>query len=475
MQRSEGLAPPVSSSSLPQAQLATDPLAGSPYRRREMLKTAARAGVGVALVPAISAVLVPTAAAQVSQPTAMSTPTRTSLSTDTPIPASTSTPAATLTPGASGQTGQASDIEALVQAAISQYFLRAAIVRVTMGGAEVITTALGEAMTGVPATTDMHFRNGAVAISYVATLLLRLVDQGVLSLDDPLSKWTPELPDADRVTLRMLASMTSGYFDYVRDADFNTALYADPFRQWTPQELISISVSHPHVFAPGTNWDYSHAGYVILGQALERATGEPMAMMLREQVLDPLGLNHTKSETTAAIQEPALHAFTSERRAALGIAPSTRFYEESTYWNPSWTLTHGAIQTTNIYDMTATAEAVGTGELLSPQSHQEQVAGMLGFGSLLEGCPTCHTLDQTYDYGLGVVLSRGWILQNPLLGGYGGIEGYLPSQQIAIAVATTYGEGAFDDEGEYKNGNASQLIFNAIAAYLAPDESGGSK
>ena len=58
----------------------------------------------------------------------------------------------------------------------------------------MVTSASGESMTGVPATTDMHFRNGAVAISYVATLLLRLVDEKKVSLDDKLSKYLPGRP-----------------------------------------------------------------------------------------------------------------------------------------------------------------------------------------------------------------------------------------------------------------------------------------
>lgn len=70
-------------------------------------------------------------------------------------------------------------------------------------------------MTGVPATEDMHFRNGAVAISYMSTLLLQLVDQKVVRLDDKLFNWLPELLDAERVTLRMLANMTAGYPDYI--------------------------------------------------------------------------------------------------------------------------------------------------------------------------------------------------------------------------------------------------------------------
>jgi CubicO group peptidase (beta-lactamase class C family) len=369
----------------------------------------------------------------------------------------------------SAGSAQAAEILAIVRGIMAKDHLKAVIVRVTVGGNELVTQALGESMTGVPATADMHFRNGAVAISYIATALLRLVDQGQVGLEDTLATWLPDLPDAGRVTLRMLANMTAGYPDYVPDAQFQKASYDNPFRQWTPEELIAISTAKPRLFAPGTNWDYSHTNVVILGRALEQISGKPLATLLREQIFTPLGLSNTDDPGTPAIPEPVLHAFSSERRGLLGIDPATRFYEESTYWSPSWTLAQGAIETTNIYDMAATAEAVGTGSLLSPESHLAQVSpSLIGFGSVLEGCPTCRTLDRTFSYGLGVVLSGSWILQNPLFFGYSGVMAYLPSQKIAIAVANTYGEESFDAEGNYENG--SQAIFRAIGAYLAPDD-----
>ncbi len=373
------------------------------------------------------------------------------------------------TPAASPE-AQANDIIAIVANAMKDYALNAVILRVMSGEREVVTEALGDSMTGVPATTDMHFRNGAVAISYMSTLLLRMVDQGKAKLDDPLAKWLPDLPDADKVTLRMLANMTSGYPDFVQNAGFIKAIYENPFRQWTPAEQIAIGLSTPRVFAPGMNWDYSHTNYVILGQALEKIGGMPMTELMQEQILDPLGLPNTQGSETAAIPEPVLHAFTSERRVPLGIPAGTRFYEESTFWNPSWTLAKGAIQTTNIVDMATTAVAIGEGALLSAESHKEQIApSLLGFGSPLKGCPNCHTLDTRYNYGLGIVLSGDWLLQNPLFSGCGAVEGYLPSHKIAIAVATTYGEASFDDQGNYKYGSVHQTIFNAIARYLAPD------
>ena len=102
------------------------------------------------------------------------------------------------------------------------------IVRVSKDGQDIVTAARGESMTGVPATTDMHFRNGAVSISFVATLLLQLVDSGTVSLDDKVSEYVPGAPHADEVTLGQLAQMTSGIPDYVPQPQFVSDLVTDP-------------------------------------------------------------------------------------------------------------------------------------------------------------------------------------------------------------------------------------------------------
>ncbi len=138
----------------------------------------------------------------------------------------------------SADPAKAESISKLVQSQMTERHLRSVIVRVTVGGKEIITRAVGESMTGVPATTGMHFRNGAVAISYVSTLLLQLVDEKKVSLDDKISRWVPEIPHSDEVTLGQLAQMTSGYVDFVIGNDeVDAQLYTDPYRQWTPEEL----------------------------------------------------------------------------------------------------------------------------------------------------------------------------------------------------------------------------------------------
>ena len=352
---------------------------------------------------------------------------------------------------------------------MTQAHLRAVLVRVTQDGKDVLTRAFGESITGVPATVDMHFRNGAVAISYVSTLLLRLVDERRLSLDDKLSTWLPDVPHSDRVTLGQLAQMTSGYVDYViGNTAMNDALYADPFRQWSTDELLAFAVDQPLRYEPGTNWNYAHTNYVLLGLALEKATGESMPKLLSEMVLRPLGLTNTANADTAEIPTPVLHAFTSERREALKIPSGVPFYEESTFWNPSWTITHGAIQTSTIYDLEATAVGVGSGKLLSRESYQKMVStDLLGRTRTQPGCATCAPMTDGYTYGLGIVISGGWLLQNPMFAGYSAVEAYLPEKKIAIAVAATFAPEAFDDQGDYAN--AAEVLFRRIGAELAPD------
>ena len=359
---------------------------------------------------------------------------------------------------------------AIVRDTMAETHLKAVIVRVTVDGKEVATRAVGDSMTDVPATTNMHFRNGAVAISYVSTLLLILVDEKKVALDDKLSKWLPDVPNADRVTLGQLAQMTSGYVDYViGNTEFDKALYEDPFRQWEPDQLLGFATSKPLLYEPGTNWNYAHTNYVLLGKALEKATGEDMPKLLGDKVLRPLGLTNTANSFTPEIPAPVLHAFTSERREALKIPGGTPFYEESTYWNPSWTITHGAIQTTNIFDMEASATGLGSGKLLSKESYEKFASTDLrGKTRALPDCTTCTEMNDAYTYGMGIVISGDWLLQNPLFAGEAGVMAYLPAKKIGVAVAVTYQREAFDDQGNYRN--EADTLFRRIAKELAPDD-----
>ncbi len=120
--------------------------------------------------------------------------------------------------------------------------------------------------------------------------------------------------------------------------------------------------------------------------------------------------------------------------------------------------------------MATTAAAVGTGKLLSRSSYHAMTApNLLGFGHKEPACePSCFTQIPAYNYGIGVVRSGSWLIQNPLLGGYSASEAYLPSQRLAVAVAVTFAPGAFDSQGIYQN--ASDVVWRLVAAQLAPKD-----
>ena len=333
--------------------------------------------------------------------------------------------------------------------------LRSAIIQVSVDGRLVYSTALGESAPGTPATTAMHFRNGAVAMTYMATVLLQLVDDGRLSLGDKVGKWLPGLPAADQVTLEMLVNNTSGYPDYVADPEFLAATKADPLREWTAGGLMSYAFNKGLIYPPGANWNYSHTNYLVLAAVIEKVTGKPLAEVLRGRILDPLGLRNTASSVQPDIPSPVLRAYTSERGS----------YEESTFWNPSWTLPAGAVMTTDITDLRLSAEAIMRGALLSSTSVAAQTdARLVGFGDPA-ACPPgiCKKNTEAAHYGMGLLLSGPWLMQSPMFGGYSASIGMLPERGISIAVAATQGPQANPDR------NGSEALMLAIARQVAPD------
>jgi D-alanyl-D-alanine carboxypeptidase len=339
--------------------------------------------------------------------------------------------------------GQAGHIIALARAAMKRDDLHAVILSVWDGDRQIARAALGQSITSQPATTQMHFRIGAIAIPYLAIVLLQLVDHKQVSLDDRLSKWFPKLPHARQITLAQLIESRSGYYDYEKSPKLVKKLYANPFRYFSQQYLIHLGVSHRLVNKPGKGFNYAHTNFVILGHVLAKITGKPLAELIKTDILTPLGLSSTNSPSTPAIRPPVLEAYDSER----GV------YEDSTYWNPSWSLAAGAIMTSDITDVARTAIAVGSGTLLSHASYRMMIKPR----SLLTppGAPKIY-------YGMGVVLDNSWVLQNPLFAGYNATMAYLPSKKVAIAVATTLGPKASPSI------NYSTQLTAAIGKYLVP-------
>jgi D-alanyl-D-alanine carboxypeptidase len=331
-----------------------------------------------------------------------------------------------------------------VRALMDRYPLRSTVFGVWINGRRVASGALGESQPGVSATRADHFRIGNVTESFMTTLLLRLVDQGRVRLEDPLSRWFPRLPGADQVTVGMLARSVSGYSDFVTTPRFERASAANPFRRWRVRELIRIAFTRPPLFAPGTSWAFSDTNFVLLGEILRRVGGMPVERLLRRQILSRLGLRQTEMRLDSDIPAPVMHGYTRERDR----------YEDSTNWSPSWAPYAGNMIST-LGDMGRWARALGTGSLLSPQSYALQIGPQnVGLGPL--------TASMYYAMGVGVV--NAWIVANPQVSGYNGVVSYLPAKRTAVVVFVTQGP-----KGKPLVAYAS-AIYNRLGAMLAPEQ-----
>ncbi|SNT63582.1 D-alanyl-D-alanine carboxypeptidase [Asanoa hainanensis] len=175
-----------------------------------------------------------------------------------------------------------------------------------------------------------------------------------------------------------------------------------------------LANERPPLFAPGTSFAYAHSDLVLLGDVLEKATGESLADLLRERILDPLGMRDSQVVLNSQISEPYLHAYTNER----GI------FEDSTFWNPTVFLHSG-----NMAPSTA------------------------GLGALTD----------TKYFAYGVAHDGDWFFMNPAYAGYDGVVYYDTKTQTLVVAYVTLGP-----KSNANTDNALSLG-KEIATLLVPD------
>lgn len=223
---------------------------------------------------------------------------------------------------------------------------------------------------GVPMSADMHFRVGSLTKPMTCTVLLRLVDDGKVGLDDPVSDYLPRVVGTGDITLGQLCQNTSGLADYsigIRAQMVNT-----PARPWVPMELISDALAQPRVDSPGAKWSYSEPGFVLLGMALENATGSSWSQLYSKYVFEPLGLSQTSFPTQATtLPSPAPDGYATALDPATGAPQCGSVIDESKH-SPSATWTTGGVVST-VGDLGVFAKALATGSLLSEKTRAAQV------------------------------------------------------------------------------------------------------
>lgn len=184
----------------------------------------------------------------------------------------------------------------------------AAVVETGVTGAVVVVSGprgrveaaagVADVATGTPLTPEHRFRIGSVTKIFVAPLVLRLVEEGLLELDGDAA------PFATGITIRQLLNHTSGLDDFMGDPiAFFEPYRRDPGRRWelAAQDELELVLAKPRLHPPGEGWAYHGSNYLVLRLLVEEATGTSLRDALRERILGPLGLDRTD-----LVEEPLL-------------------------------------------------------------------------------------------------------------------------------------------------------------------------
>ncbi len=182
---------------------------------------------------------------------------------------------------------------------IAEHDVPAAAVAVSVGD-EVVEAAAGtlNLATGVEATTDSVFQIGSITKVWTATLVMQLVDEGLVDLDEPVHRYLPELRLADQsaaeaMTVRQLLCHTAG---------FEGDIFTDTGRgDDCVEKLVALLGDVPQLFTPGELFSYNNAGYCVLGRLVEVVRGTSYDEALVEHLITPLGLTHTAVSPYEAI------------------------------------------------------------------------------------------------------------------------------------------------------------------------------
>ncbi len=320
---------------------------------------------------------------------------------------------------ATGMDSLPAALSAKVRAAVLDVMHRthvpSAQVGIVRNGRIAYVAAYGDARLSPPmaATPDMHYAVGSISKQFTTAAVLLLQQDGKLSIDDPVSRWYPELTRANEVTLRNLLSHTSGYQDYAPQ-DYTIPEWTKPS---SADAIVHKWATKPLDFDPGTQYQYSNTNFDLLGLIVEKASGQKFWTFLRSRVLDPVGLAHAIDLDTQRDQLEPVGYF----RNALG--PLRPAIPEA----PGWYFADGEL-------------AMPVGDLLrwDLSMMNETLLSHASYAAMESPTRLKNGLYSNYALGLsaGAVNGHRMIAHNGEVGGFVAWNAFMPDDHVAVAVFT---------------------------------------
>ncbi|HSP51700.1 MAG TPA: serine hydrolase domain-containing protein [Cryobacterium sp.] len=278
---------------------------------------------------------------------------------------------------------------------------------------------------------EMRFRIGTNTTALTCTVLLRLVEDKQVRLDDAVSDYLPRVVGLDGITLGQLCRNTSGLADH--SSLLAPQIVANPTRKWSTREVVASGTGAPRVALPGGTWSPSDTGVVLLGLALQQATGRDWPWLYRHYLFEPLGMTNTSlpSPGELAVPGPSPRGYTTALDPA-GLARCGSVVDVTQLSPSVGGVAAGAVS--NLEDLKIWAQALAAGTLLAEESTDAQWAPVLP----LAGAPSWR------QHGLGAERF------GPLIGQSGEIPGFIsaamadPASGLTVVVAfnnSTSGRG----------------------------------
>jgi CubicO group peptidase (beta-lactamase class C family) len=281
---------------------------------------------------------------------------------------------------------------------------------------------LADVKTGTPLTANSVFRIGSISKQFAAAGLLKLVEAGKLSLDDPLSKFVPDFPNGEHITVLELLNHTSGVKDYTHIAAWRDGPIEKDLS--TAQLIATFKDAKPD-FAPGADWAYDNSGYALVGAVIEAVSGQSWHAYLRSALFEPLGLTHTGYGADPKFAAQQVHGYSLEDGK---VVPAKVI--SMTIPNAA-----GALVST-VDDLLKWNRALHEGRVLKSKTYTRMITPV---GKAVEA-----------QYGLGI--ERATVQGRPMLDHSGGIFGfesmleYVPGPDISVVVLQN-NDSNDDDKG----------------------------
>ncbi len=292
-----------------------------------------------------------------------------------------------------------------------------------------------------PLSLDDHVRVGSNTKTFVVTVLLQLVDEGKLSLDDPVSKFRlpVRVAGGEKITVRQLMQMRSGILDLYALKAFATANIS-PDVPVDRVKYTQLACDAPRLFAPGTKWNYSNTNYILLGMIAEAVSHDTIAHQIAVRITRPMHLAQTTFPLTSPdLPAPYAHGYT--RTKAGG------WVDQSVLFPPSLTWAAG-VMISDVADMKRWVDAYVSGAANGAATQRARLACL-------------PTGEPGLAFGLGIGCSAGWYGYTGGISGYNTAAYYLPASKVTIIAFVT-------SQQEDPIPGVANAIFRDVAKIVTP-------